>query len=97
MKLFNGFKRNRHVSCEEVLEVLQSYLDGETDADTALSVSGHLDECQQCEPESAVYRRIKSTLNMTAGDVDPTVLSRLENFGQRIANGQIVASTDRDG
>ncbi len=97
MKLLNLFKREKHVSCEEVLEVLQSYLDGETDADTAVNVSTHLDKCKQCEPESAVYRRIKSTLNMTADDVDPTVLSRLENFGQRLATGQIVASTDRDG
>ena len=96
MRLLDVFKRDKNVSCEEVLEVLQSYLDGETDAGTALNVSTHLDKCEQCEPESAVYRRIKSTLNMSAGDVDPTVLSRLEDFGNRVANGQIVASSDRD-
>lgn len=97
MGLFSFFKREKDLSCSEVLEVLQSYLDGETDESTARQVSSHLTVCVDCEPESAIYRRIKSTIAFGGSEIDKTVLSRLETFAQRVSTGQIVVSNDLDG
>lgn len=96
MKLFDKFRQNKSLSCEEVLEVLQSYLDGETDTTTARHVSAHLAVCVDCEPESAVYSRIKTTLSLGGRDADPTILKRLEIFTHRISSGQTVASPELD-
>ena len=97
MGLFSVFKREKDLSCSEVLEVLQSYLDGETDETTARYMSGHLTVCVDCEPESAIYRRIKSTIAFGGAEIDQTVLSRLEMFAQRVSTGQIVASNEQEG
>lgn len=84
MKLFR-----RGPSCEEVLEVLQAYLDGETDEATARNVIAHLDRCALCEHELYVYRRIKISLTRHTATVDPEVLSALTLFGERVARGEI--------
>lgn len=68
------------LSCEEVLEVLQSYLDGETDAATARRVSEHLHECKDCTWESSIYERIKESLATPPDHVEPEILDRLEGF-----------------
>ncbi len=85
MKFFR--RRKSGPSCEEVMEVLQSYLDGETDAETARSVAAHLEVCEGCGPEAEVFRRIKLSLHQHAEPVDPAVLSSLEAFGRRLASG----------
>lgn len=97
MGLMSVFKRQKQPSCDDVLEVLQSYLDGETEAKVARRVAVHLHKSANCEPESAIYIRIKETLHYTSCDVDPTVLSRLEQFGQRLVTGEIVASQELEG
>ncbi len=86
--MLRWFRRTRSApTCAEVMEVLQSYLDGEVDEDTARRVAAHLDECVDCGPEAAVYRRIKFSLHQQARPVDPAILAGLERFGRRIANG----------
>ncbi len=97
MGLFSIFKREKNLNCNEVLEVLQSYLDGETDETVARQVSGHLSLCVNCEPESVIYQRIKTTIAVGGSDIDETVLSRLEVFTQRVSTGQIVVPTDLEG
>ncbi len=87
MMLSKIFRRG--LSCHEVMEVLQSYLDGETDAETARQVVAHLDRCRRCEAESEVYRRIKATLAHRAPDIDPDVLAALNQFGQQVARGEL--------
>lgn len=71
-------------SCEEIMEVLQSYLDGEIDAETAKKVAGHLEDCTECDRESQVYKSIKSSLATRRRDVDPEILSALRQFGQQL-------------
>ncbi len=71
-------------SCEEIMEVLQSYLDGEIDAETAKKVAGHLESCTQCDRESQVYQTIKSSLANRRREVDPEVLAALRQFGQQL-------------
>lgn len=86
-KLLNRFRGG--LSCDEVMEVLQSYLDGEINADTARKVAGHLRECTDCNTESEVYRSIKASLASSAEPVDPEVLANLQAFSERLVAGEM--------
>lgn len=86
-KLLNRFRGGP--SCDEVMEVLQSYLDGEIDAETARKVAGHLEGCTDCDTESNVYRNIKASLAKSAEPVDPEVLASLRAFSDRLVTGEI--------
>ncbi len=88
MKKLFGRKKGG-LSCEEVMEVLQSYLDGETDAETTRKVIEHNADCANCELESKVYQDIKSSLARRTEPVDPTVMATLQNFSDRLVSGEI--------
>ena len=79
MRLFR-----RGMSCSKLLEVLQSYLDGETDSVVARKVATHLYRCDHCDRESQVYDHIKSSLANCRPDVDPEVMAALTEFGDRL-------------
>ncbi len=83
------FRRRKGMSCDQVMEVLQSYLDGETDTETARNVASHLDVCDDCGPESSVYVNIKKSLAAQREDVDPEILETLRNFTDRMVRGEI--------
>ncbi len=83
----NLFRRNDNLSCNAVMELLQSYLDGETDADSARRVAAHLDACNDCDFESTTYRRIKQSLAAAVIPVDPVVLASLRQFSDRVVAG----------
>lgn len=72
----------RSPSCDEIMEVLQAYLDGEVDAETARKVAGHLEDCSACSHESDVYERIKTSLSNRRRDIDPEVRAALEAFSR---------------
>ncbi|MGI9616893.1 MAG: anti-sigma factor family protein [Acidimicrobiales bacterium] len=84
----------RGMSCSQVLEVLQSYIDGETDEETARNVLAHLDRCERCDRESFVYRRIKVSLSSREIVVDPEVMAALTRFGERVARGDLPDDLD---
>lgn len=86
-KLLNRFRGGP--SCDDVMEVLQSYLDGEVDAETARKIAGHLEDCTDCDTESEVYRSIKASLAQSAEPVDPEVLASLRAFSDRLVAGEI--------
>lgn len=75
------------MSCHQVGEVLQHYLDGHIDEDRALRIEAHLDECRRCGMEADTYRRIKSTLATRRPEVPAESLDRLREFGERLASG----------
>lgn len=83
------FRRNKGLSCDQVMEVLQSYLDGETDAETAKKVAVHLDDCADCDLESSTYRRIKVSLSSRPEAIDPEILHSLRDFAERVARGEV--------
>ena len=87
------FRRRSGLSCDEVMVVLQSYIDGETDVDTARAVAAHLADCADCDLESTAYRRIKVSLASTAEPIDADVLASLRNFSDRLVRGEIDGST----
>ncbi len=72
--------RPQGLTCQQVMDVLQAYLDGEVDAATVHDVTAHLDACGDCLRESEVYRRIKASLAHPSESVDPEVLARLTRF-----------------
>ncbi len=84
MRLMSRLGIERGLTCDQVMEVLQAYLDGEVDAAQARAVSLHLDKCDRCNLESDVFRRIQLRLKAQPFDVDPEVSARLEAFGQRL-------------
>lgn len=75
------------LSCQDVLEVLQAHLDGEVDARTARRVARHLDKCDPCHHEAAVYNEIKAGLARKRRPVDPEILGQLRAFGLRLQDG----------
>ena len=82
----NFLKRWRGISCDEAMQFLQSYLDGEVEDATGRKVAAHLDVCEMCELESSVYDSIKSSLSSLDRPIDPEVLARLKRFTETVAN-----------
>lgn len=69
-------------SCDDVMEVLQAYLDGEVDEKQAQKVARHLSRCTECDNESQVYLKIKETLAKHQRPIDPEVKAALQQFSQ---------------
>ncbi len=76
------------MSCHQVGEVLQQYLDGHIDADRARRIEAHLEECRRCGMEADTYERIKSTLAAQRPEVPAEAVDRLREFGERLARGE---------
>ena len=75
-------------SCQEILDVLQAYLDGEVDAATAAKVAQHLDRCSGCTDEAATYEEIVEEIHQRARPIDPQVIASLEMFGMQLLEDQ---------
>jgi anti-sigma factor RsiW len=73
------------MSCAEVAEALQSYLDTEIDDLVARRVAQHLEMCRRCGLEADTYRAIKDAVARRAMPVDPYAMDRLRAFGARLA------------
>lgn len=76
--------------CRQVAQVLQDYLDGEVDLDTAHMVHDHLEECRRCGLEASTYRAIKTAIPMAETtkspvEVDPQAIERLRRFAHDLA------------
>lgn len=85
--------RRSRMSCAEVAEVLQAYLDGELGADTVPLVEDHLESCRRCGLDASVYADVKHALaNRVAPR--PESVERLRAFGKRIAHGDGRAAWD---
>jgi anti-sigma factor RsiW len=69
--------------CRWAAGLLQSYLDGQLDADTAREVEHHLEYCRQCGQEAAVYSQLKVSLARD-GAASPESVARLEAFAERL-------------
>ena len=72
------------MSCGDVLEVIQAYIDGEIDAATARKVAAHLDQCHPCVKEEQAYVQIKTSLARRRIHVDIEVLEQLMSYGERL-------------
>jgi anti-sigma factor RsiW len=87
MKMRLPFSRKR-LSCRQVGQLVQGYLDGETDEESASKIAAHLDECRRCGMDADTYREIKAALERNApGDVEASV-DRLREFGESLTKDQ---------
>ncbi len=71
-------------TCDEVLVILQAYLDGEVDADTAAKVAQHIERCSDCTVEAETYQLIVEQIQQRTRPVDPKVIEALEQFGHQL-------------
>ena len=82
MRILNRLRGS--LSCSDVLKVIQAYIDGEIDANTARKVANHLDSCHPCKEEELIYEQIKTSLHRRRHEVDMDVLDQLMSFGERL-------------
>lgn len=78
------------MSCDEVGELLQQYLDGAIDGPQSARLVAHLDECRRCGLEAETYETIKTSLAATRTTVPDDALDRLRDFGSRLIRGEDV-------
>lgn len=83
------FWRRRPLTCHEVGEVLQTYLDAELDDATAARVAAHLDDCRRCGLEAETYDELKASLRRRGQQVPAEPVARLRSFGERLSRGEI--------
>lgn len=79
----------KQMSCHQVGEVLQSYLDNELDDNVARKVAAHLDDCRRCGLEAATYEALKVSLRRGPAGLADEPVTRLREFGERLTRGEI--------
>lgn len=77
------------LSCREVGRVLQTYLDDELDDDAARKVAAHLEDCRRCGLESETYEALKASLQRGPAGLADDPVTRLREFGERLARGEL--------
>lgn len=70
--------------CARVVKVLQAFLDGELDEDQAGMVAAHLESCDRCGIEAAVYEQVKEQLTAFHLEPDAAAVGRLRSFADDI-------------
>ena len=81
------------LSCEEALDLLEPYLDGDLPPDEAGRVRRHLDGCPACAAELSLAARIQSELRaLPQPDCPPEVIERVRRAGR----GEVVPFPSRD-
>ncbi len=76
---------NSAISCRQVGQDLQSFLDGESTEITAEALAAHLEACKDCGLEAEVYQKIKDALARRAPELADDSLARLHSFGKQLA------------
>ena len=90
MKILGGLIGTRtQMSCYQVGQVLQTYLDGELDDDAARRLVAHLEDCRRCGLGAATYEALKSSLRRGPVGLADEPVTRLREFGERLARGEI--------
>lgn len=79
----------RQMSCHQVGRVLQTYLDNELDDDAARKVAAHLEDCRRCGLEAETCEALKASLQRGPAGLADEPVSRLREFGERLARGEI--------
>jgi anti-sigma factor RsiW len=56
-------------SCQEVLAIIQCYVDGECDVVTMVMIASHLDGCEHCDAELRTLRWLKAAVRRCGREV----------------------------
>lgn len=71
--------------CEEALDWIEPYLDGDLPEDEAVRLRGHLDHCPACAAELALAARIQGELrSLPQLDCPPEVMERVRREGRGV-------------
>lgn len=62
------------ITCDEVIEVLMSYLDRELDETALRAVDAHIQTCRGCFSRAEFERRLRARVAQTADVKAPAVL-----------------------
>ena len=89
--------RGEQLSCRDVANVLQGYLDGELDELLARRVTRHLEMCVRCGMRAETYVEIKRALRHSTGSPPQDALHRLRAFAQDLAEGRIASDEEGTG
>lgn len=81
MRFFDRFRSPGGLSCRQVQQLVQSYLDGELHGPEVDKLTAHLHQCERCGVEAETYRRIKAALGSPA---PPRTIDRLRDFALAI-------------
>lgn len=81
--------RPERLSCRQVAEVLQTYLDAELDEQTVRKVAAHLDDCRRCGLEAETYEALKVSLGRGRSGLTQEPVARLRAFGENLARGDL--------
>jgi len=79
----------KRMSCHQVGQVLQTYLDDELDEDAARKVVAHLEDCRRCGLEVEIYEALLASLRRDPAGLADEPVHRLRVFGERLARGEI--------
>lgn len=73
-------------SCRSIEQMVDAYLDGECDSETAARVAAHLEVCPSCAGETRVFDAIKQTLatGRCCGS-DPEAVAKLSAYAKRLS------------
>ncbi len=77
--------------CHQVAKVLQSYLDGETEAPASSMVAEHLEVCRKCGLEASTYLAIKTAIAANSPEstpVDNDAVARLRDFADGLGESK---------
>jgi len=89
--------KHHETDCSEVLETVQSYLDGELTAERYEKIRVHLDECGPCLHEADLDRLVKMLVARSCG-CEPVSAELRERVVARIHAVRIqVTAYDLDG
>lgn len=84
MNLLNRLFR-RGMSCQQVDEVMQQYLDRELDASEVPKVLEHLEACKDCGLEAELYTRIQNSLHEHQVAPSADSMSKIRALAQELA------------
>lgn len=87
MSDYSEDKNKDALSCAQLLEILQEYLDGRLDELTAARAAEHLEACRRCGMEASIYQQIKEVLRQMAPEIPSDLIDRLERFAHRLRAG----------
>jgi anti-sigma factor (TIGR02949 family) len=75
--------QNDPIRCEEALDLIEPYLDGELPPAEAARLRDHLEGCPACAAELALARRIQGSLRaLPQPDCPPEVIARVVRAGR---------------
>lgn len=77
----NRFPSHPDLTCTEVQDTLEAYLDGELDADTYASVASHVESCATCQDEVRFVEAISGALHeLPRPEPPPKIFDAVEAY-----------------